>query len=124
MSDQIANTASANGKFIEALKDYIPHVLRYYGTPGLNLAIARDGGVIWEAAFGYADLEHKVPMTPDTVLHSGSMAKPYTATAVMQLVESGMMGLDDPINEYLLQFKIDNPRGNRAITFRDLLTHR
>jgi len=124
MADRIADMASADSKLIEALKDYIPHVLKFYGTPGLNLAIARHGEVIWEAAFGYADREHKVPMTPDTVFHSGSMGKTYTATAVMQLVESGMMDLDDAINEYVPRFRIDNPFGERAITFRDLLTHR
>jgi CubicO group peptidase (beta-lactamase class C family) len=124
MADPIATAASADSKLIEGLKDYIPHVLKYYGTPGLNLAIARHGEVIWDAAFGYADLERKIQMTTDTVFHSGSMGKTYTATAVMQLIERGTMRLDDPINEYLTRFRIDNPLGDRVITFRDLLTHR
>src|SRR6185295_19108991 len=109
---------------IAALKEDIPQILRLVGTPGLNLAIARRGQVIYEDGFGYADLERKIPMTAATVTHSGSMGKTYTATAVMQLVEQGVIGLDDPVNKYLKEFQIRNPLGDREITFRDLLTHR
>ena len=52
------------------------------------------------------------------------MGKTYTATAIMQLVERRVIGLDDPINRYLKDFQIMNPKGEREITFRDLLTHR
>lgn len=63
-------------------------------------------------------------MTPRTAFHSGSMGKVYTATAVMQLVEQGVMSLDEPINHYLRDFQITNPLGDRGVTLRDLLTHR
>ena len=52
------------------------------------------------------------------------MGKTYTATAVMQLVERGVMELDEPINKYLKEFQVINPLGARDITLRDLLTHR
>jgi CubicO group peptidase (beta-lactamase class C family) len=113
-----------NQRLIQALEQFIPQVVRQEGTPGLNLALARGGTVIWEAGFGYADLERKIPMTAATVTHSGSMGKTYTATAVMQLVERGVMGLDEPINRYLKEFQVTNPLGAREITVRDLLTHR
>lgn len=113
-----------NQRLIQALEQFIPQVVRQEGTPGLNLALARGGRVIWEAGFGYADLEKQVPMTAATVTHSGSMGKTYTATAVMQLVERGIMGLDEPINKYLKEFQVTNPLGAREITVRDLLTHR
>ena len=111
-------------RLIAALRDYIPHVLRQNGTPGLNLAVARHHQIIWRAGFGYADLERKTPMTPRTVFHSGSMGKTYTATAVMQLVEQGVMELDQPVNRYLKDFQIKDPLGDREVTLRDLLTHR
>ncbi len=116
--------ASSDTSLIEALRSYIPHVMRQNGTPGLNIALARRGKVIWEEGFGYADLEKKTPMTPKTVLRSGSMGKTYTATAVMQLVERGVIGLHDPINKYLKEFQVINPLGKQEITFYDLLTHR
>ena len=107
-----------------ALKADIPEIIRIIGTPGLNLAIARRGQVIYEDGFGFADLERKIPMTAETVTHSGSMGKTYTATAVMQMVERGILGLDEPVNRYLPGWKIVNLLGGREVTVRDLLTHR
>jgi CubicO group peptidase (beta-lactamase class C family) len=116
--------SAANSRLIAALEEFIPHVLRLHGTPGLNLAIARGGRVVWEEGFGYADLARKIPMTAATVTHSGSMGKTYTATAVMRLVERGVLELDAPVNRYLKGFTIVNPLGGRDVTVRDLLTHR
>jgi CubicO group peptidase (beta-lactamase class C family) len=116
--------AAADQRLIAALKDYIPHVMRLTGTPGLNLALARRGEVIWDEGFGYADLERRTPMTADTVAHSGSMAKVYTAIAALQLVDRGAIALDRPINDYLKGVRAENPLGRRDITVRDLLTHR
>jgi CubicO group peptidase (beta-lactamase class C family) len=116
--------AATDRALIDALSDYIPHVMGRHHTPGLNIALARRGKVIWEQGFGYADRQREILMTPDTVMHSGSMGKTYTATAVMQLVERGVMKLDAPINDYLPDWKISNPLGDREITLHDLLTHR
>jgi len=115
---------SSDTRLINALKSFVPFAMQQNGPPGLNLAICRHGDVIWEGAFGYADLSTKTPMTPQTVFHSGSIGKTFTATAIMQLVEQGVISLDDPINKYLKKFKVTNPLGDREITFRDLLTHR
>ena len=120
---QAGPTPSEAG-LIAALEADIPQILRLIGTPGLNLAIARRGDVIWETGFGFADLERKLPMTAATLTHSGSMGKTYTAIAVMQLVEQGLLGLDEPVNRYLPGWKIVNPLGGREVTVRDLLTHR
>jgi D-alanyl-D-alanine carboxypeptidase len=105
---------------IEALRDFIPRAMKLEGTPGLNLAVALDGRVIWEEGFGLADLDRRIPMTPQTVTHSGSMGKAYTATAVMQLVEQGVIGLSDPISKYITDVRIVNPLGiarSRSSTF-------
>lgn len=116
--------AASDARLIESLKSFIPHVMRQCGTPGLSIALARRGRVIWEDGFGFADLASRTPMTAQTVMRSGSMGKTYTATAVMQLVEQGALGLDHAANEYLTEFKLTNPLGAREITVRDLLTHR
>lgn len=113
-----------DARLIGALRERIPQAMRLDGTPGLNIALARRGKVIWEEGFGYADVETKTPMTPYTLMRAGSMTKPYTATAVMQLVEKGIVGLDEPVNRYLRAFQLHNPLGEREITVRDLLTHR
>ncbi len=109
-------------RMIDAIRDYIPHAMRTSGAPGLNIALAYRGRLIWEAGFGYADVASKKPMTPATVYHSGSLGKTYTATAIMHLVDRGVIALDDPINQYL-PFEVHNPKGNRDITIYDLMTH-
>lgn len=113
-----------DARLIESLKNTIPFLMRQNPTPGLNIALARRSKIIWEAGFGFADLEKKIPMAADTVFHSGSMAKTFTATATMQLIEQGVIGLRDPVNKYFKTFKITNPLGDREITVYDLLTHR
>jgi len=110
-------------QLIDALRDFVPHVVRAQGTPGLNLALGYKGRLIWEAGFGYADVASETSMTPETVYHSGSLGKTYTATAVMQLVDRGILSLDVAINEHL-PFEVSNPLGERDITVHDLLTHR
>lgn len=87
--------------------------------PGLSIAIAIDGDIAWKAAYGFADLENYVPTTPLTVYRTASIGKPMTATAVMQLVESGDLDLDAPIQRYCPAF----PRKRWPITTRHLLGH-
>lgn len=110
-------------RLIDAVRDFVPHVMRAKGTPGLNIAIGYKGRLIWEAGFGYADVAAGRKMTPETVYHSGSLGKTYTATAVMHLVDRGVLSLDDPINKHL-PFEVHNPLGDREITIHDLMTHR
>ena len=110
-------------RLVDATRDHVLHVMRAHGTPGLNLAMGYRGELIWEAGFGYADVASGRPMTPETVYHSGSLGKTYTATAIMHLVDRGVIALDDPINDHL-PFEVHNPLGDRDVTVRDLLTHR
>jgi CubicO group peptidase (beta-lactamase class C family) len=86
--------------------------------PGLALGIA-DQGRLTARGYGYANLEHQVPVTPDTIFQSGSVGKMFTATAVMLQVEDGKLSLDDPF----VRFFPNAARTWRVITVRHLLTH-
>jgi CubicO group peptidase (beta-lactamase class C family) len=108
----------------EALDALVPEILDLCGTPGASIAVGVDDAVVFARGYGHADLATNRPMTTDTTAPTGSDGKTYTAAAVMQLVERGYLGLDDPINEHLDGLRIVNPHGQRAITLRDLLTHR
>jgi CubicO group peptidase (beta-lactamase class C family) len=87
--------------------------------PGLALLIVKDGQIVKAKGYGYANLEHQVPVKPETIFQSGSMGKQFTATAVMLLVEEGKINLDDPIGKYLK----NAPSSWEKITVRNLLTH-
>ena len=106
------------------LDSYIKDIMAKTHIPGLSACLVSQDEIIWSKGYGWADIESKIPMTPDTVQNIGSVSKTVTATAVMQLWEKGLFALDDDVNEHL-PFKVENPRfPDAVITFRQLLTHR
>lgn len=88
-------------------------------TPGANVAIARDGETVYARGFGMADLEHSIPMTPETLSETGSVAKQFTAAAVVTLAVRGKLSLDDSLKKHLPEV----PDFGRDITLRMLLDH-
>ena len=109
---------------LAALPELIEHAMAVSATPGLNIAIAHRGELVYEDAFGHADLAAGTPMRTDTLTQSGSITKLYTAVALMQLVEQGRADVYAPVNRYLPDFQLVNPLGERDITIYDLLTFR
>jgi len=89
------------------------------GIPGLSLTVAVDGKIMYSEGFGYADLEERVPVWPTTKFRIGSISKPLTATALMQLVEAGKLDLDAPVQKYVPSF----PDKGAVITARMLAGH-
>jgi CubicO group peptidase (beta-lactamase class C family) len=87
--------------------------------PGLALAVIKDGKILKVQAYGFADVDSKVPATTNTVFRIGSVSKQFVATAIMMLVEEGKLNLDDPVSKYL----DGTPRRWKKITIRHLLTH-
>ncbi len=92
--------------------------------PSLSLAVVKDGEIIWEEAFGWADIERKLPASPSTLYPIASATKPITATALMILVERGLVDLDKPANAYLVKEKLRALEGEAdAATVRRILHH-
>jgi CubicO group peptidase (beta-lactamase class C family) len=103
----------------DAVDDYLAEQMRQRHIPGLSLAIVRDGKVVKAKGYGFANLEHKIPATPETVYDLGSIGKQFTATAIMMLVERGEIRLDDKIRHYLS----DLPAAWDEVRVRNLLSH-
>ncbi len=89
------------------------------GIPGMSIAIVVNGKLNWSNGYGTADLENMVPARPSSAYRSASVGKSITATAVMRLVERGLIDLDVPIQEYCDVF----PEKRYPITTRHLLSH-
>ncbi len=87
--------------------------------PGVSLAVVKDGKPLIVKGYGFANLEHQVPVKPETIFQSGSVGKQFTAMAVMMLVEEGKIGLDEKISKYLGEV----PEAWANVTVRHLLTH-
>jgi CubicO group peptidase (beta-lactamase class C family) len=93
-------------------------------VPSVAVVVAKDGKVLWEDAIGWADVEKRVPATPDTSYLLCSVSKPITATALMVLVERGKLSLDEPANKYLGEAKLQAYVGDAAqATLRRLADH-
>ncbi len=87
--------------------------------PGMAVAVVKNGEVIVAKGYGFANLEHQVPVTTRSIFNSGSVGKQFTAAAIMHIEEHGKLRLDDHIARYLPRTKA---RWG-SITVRHLLTH-
>ena len=105
------------------LKSRIDGILNRHPAVGLAVAVVRDGSLEFYG-HGAADIVSNTPITADTVFRIGSVTKPFTAIAVMQLWEQGLVDLDAPANDYLRAYELIPARaGFRPATLRHLLTH-
>lgn len=98
--------------------------IAYRGLPGIAVGVVSDQDLVWAKGFGFADVNAKLPMTPETKFRMASHSKLFTAAAIMQLREQGKLRLDDPVSNYLPWFK-PKPAGDDdgVITIEQLLSH-
>lgn len=88
-------------------------------TPGCAAGVARDGRTVLSRAYGMANLEHGAPFTPQTISDGGSIAKQFTAAAILLLAGDGKLSLDDPVQRHFPELKDLAPQ----VTIRHLLNH-
>ncbi|HKO99362.1 MAG TPA: serine hydrolase domain-containing protein [Pyrinomonadaceae bacterium] len=88
-------------------------------APGCAAAVSLNGETVFEKAFGLAELEHKIPNTTQTIFESGSVAKQFTAAAIVLLQQDGKLSLDDPVRKYIPEL----PDYGVPLTIRHLLNH-
>jgi CubicO group peptidase (beta-lactamase class C family) len=104
------------------LDGFLPYALATGDVAGAVVVVVKDGAVLAQKGYGYADVEARQPVDPATTLfRTGSVSKLTTWTAVMQLVEQGKLDLDANVNQYL-DFQIPERHGE-PITLRNIMTH-
>ncbi|MFM7223159.1 MAG: serine hydrolase domain-containing protein [Bacteroidota bacterium] len=90
---------------------------------GLSAVVVKNGKVVFNRAYGFKDLENRIPLAPHHMFRIASISKSFSATAIMQLVESGKLNLDEDVSK-LVGFTVRNPRHpNRIISLRLMLSH-
>ena len=105
------------------LDGMVPYALKAGDIAGAVVVVVKNGSILLEKGYGYADVAKKLPMDPErTMIRIGSTSKLFTWTAVMQLVEQGKLDLDRDVNDYL-DFTIPHDFG-KPVTLRDLMNHR
>ncbi|WP_420644561.1 serine hydrolase domain-containing protein [Candidatus Leptofilum sp.] len=102
----------------------IERLMKQYHLPSTAVSLIDDQTIIWQEAFGLANIAGEIPATPDTLYKMYSIAKVFTAIEMMRLVEEGLVDLDAPITDYLPEFSIHSRfPDNHPITVRAILAH-
>jgi len=106
-------------KVVAQSRKIIAETMTKQSIPGLSIAVAVDGKIIWSEGFGLADLENQIRVSPATRFRIASVSKPLTAAAMARLFEQGKLDLDAPVQKYVPNF----PRKEKDITARQLAGH-
>jgi serine beta-lactamase-like protein LACTB len=91
---------------------------KHHGVPGISVAVAKKGQIVFAKGIGFADLERNVPVNPTDFFRLASVSKPITATLIFDLVEPGKVNLDAPIRQYVSELP-----EHHIYRVRDLLSH-
>ncbi len=119
----LAAPAAAQDRF-DGVRQQIRQLMTEQDLPSIAVAVAKDGRILWEEAFGWADREARAPATPHTMYSLASISKPITATGLMLLVERGHVNLDRPANTYLGTGRLTGHAGDPdAATVRRIANH-
>jgi|TARA_B100001964_G_C14246932_1_gene607912 CubicO group peptidase (beta-lactamase class C family) len=102
--------------------EHIPKALGETGVAGASIALIRDGEVVWAEAYGTADASTGRPVTTDTVFEVASITKPLFTYGVLKLRNAGVLDLDTPLDDYLDEPYLDDPR-IKKVTARHVLSH-
>lgn len=102
----------------DVITDNLYHSLTKKTDPGIALLVAKDGKVLYKKGFGFADIQNKIAVAPDTRFRIGSVTKQFTAAAILKLQEEGKLNVSDKLSKFIPDF----PRGDE-VTIHQLLTH-
>lgn len=103
---------------VQELSDRLDQLRELLRIPAMSVAIARGDQVVWAEGFGFADLERDVAATPTTGYHAASITKTFASTVIMQLVEQGLLDLDEPASTFGIDVE-----ANGTVLVRHLFTH-
>src|SRR5438094_4599742 len=110
-------------RVVAELEPEIQRTLLAGNIPSASIALISGNQVIWSGAYGYSNVWARIPATPNTVYLIGSTFKAMSTIALLQQMEQGKFKLDDRVNDYLTDFKIQGEDPQHPVSFRHLLTH-
>lgn len=114
-----AQDSRSQSVLADSIDRYAEDHMKSEQIPGLAVVVLKNGDIIHAKGYGFANLEHQVPVTTQTVFQSGSVGKAFTVIAVMMLVDEGKVRLDDNLSVWFP----DAPEAWSSITVQHLLEH-
>ena len=123
-ADRAAQAVERTPQAFTAARGVIERIMRDRQLPSIAVAVTKDGKIVWEEGFGWADVERKIPATAHTPYSLASLGKPITATAIMTLNQAGKLNLDAPIERYLGTLRLKGYAGaTEGVTARRIMAH-
>jgi CubicO group peptidase (beta-lactamase class C family) len=116
--------AGAQPAPLDGLDAYVAQAVKDWKTPGLAIAVVKEGQVVFAKGYGVRKLGAPDPVDDRTLFAVGSTTKAMTAAALGMLVDEGKLAWDDPVSKHLPWFALKDPYVSREVRVRDLLTHR
>ena len=113
-------------KTIQAMTPFVEQEMKAAGVIGLSIALVDDQRTVWAMGFGYSDLADKTLASAETQFEIGSNTKTFAGAMAAQLVEQGLLRIDNSLGAYLTDFSINPPlgfSGGGPVTIRTMLTH-
>lgn len=105
------------------IDSFIENQMEKYHIPGIAVSVVKEEEIIFKKAYGWGNIEKMIPMSTNGIMNIASISKTITSTAAMQLLEKGLISLNEDINVYL-PIKVRNPNfPDYPITLRQILTH-
>ncbi len=102
----------------------IEEIMKQLPTVGISVAVVKKDKLVYVRSFGKKDMDQNTPLTNDCLFRIASISKSFSATSIMQLVESGKLSLDDDVSTHM-GFRVRNPKfPETVITLRNLMSHR
>ncbi|KAG9489644.1 hypothetical protein GDO78_005543 [Eleutherodactylus coqui] len=112
-----SEAAARSRELLRRVKDEV-------GSPGIVVAVSVDGQAVWTEGLGFADVENRIPCSPDSVMRVASISKSFTMAAVAKLWEEGRLDLDAPVQKYVPEFPEKEFEDEKVtITTRLLVSH-
>jgi len=121
---QAPSAANGNAFVRDSLASYVKRGLKLWNIPGLAVVVVKDGQVVTSQGFGVRAVGKPEPVDANTLFLIASNSKLFTGTAIAQLVEEKKLKLDDPVRQYLPDFRLYDSTSTKLVTVRDILSHR
>ncbi|MFO7941789.1 MAG: serine hydrolase domain-containing protein [Bacillota bacterium] len=113
----------AEPRWVKQYEEFASEVLEENGVPGMSVALARGGRIVYSAGFGIRDHETRESVSPRTLFELASVGKSLAALSIMMLEERGGLSVGDPVTKYLPEFRIGLGGPAHAVTLEHLLGH-
>jgi len=117
-------TLAAESPKLAGIDSTANQLMKDWNVPGLAIAVIDHGEVVLSKGYGFRDVEHKLPVTSQTLFAIGSISKSFTVSMMNALADEGKLDWTRPVREYLPSFQMYDPVATAGMTVLDLVTHR